>query len=70
MGGRSSKTDQQGEVNNNVIVQQHIDILTDSRTLLIVLIVLKVLEFLYIIARDYRRGIKKNAVRNDKADRA
>lgn len=70
MGGRSSKTDQQGEVNNNVIVQQHIDILTDSRTLLIVLIFLKVLEFVYIIAREYRRGIKKNAVRNDKADRA
>lgn len=72
MGGKTSKTtvDSQGQINNNVIVQDHIEILADSRILLGVLILLKILEFLYIIFRDYSRRIKKYAVRNDKADRA
>lgn len=59
MGGKSSKTDQEGTVNNNVNVQTHIELLTDSRTLLGVLILLKIIELLYVMIKDYRRGVKK-----------
>lgn len=70
MGGKSSKTDQEGTVNNNVNVQTHIELLTDSRTLLGVLILLKIIELLYVMIKDYRRGVKKSAIRNHKSDSA
>lgn len=69
MGGTDSKQasdiNSNGQINNNVVVQEHVDVLKDSRILLGIIIGLKVFEILYIIYRDHLRGRKKQAVRNE-----
>lgn len=67
MGGKESKTDinSSGQVNNNVIVQQHIEMWREGRILVYVLIVLRVFEILYVLYKDFYHGLKKKAARNN-----
>lgn len=74
MGGKQTKQESEinstGQINNNVIVQEHVDIIKDSRILLCISIGLKMFEIVYIIYRDHIRGKKKQAVRNEATDKA
>lgn len=71
MGGKETKPvadiNSNGQINDNVIVQEYVEIWKGSRTLLFVLVVLKICQILYVIYLDYRHGIKKNAIRNDRS---
>lgn len=72
MGGSPSKADihSTGQINNNVVVQDHVEIWKDGRILLCILVGLKIFEIFYVIYKDHLRGAKKNAIRNDRNDKA
>lgn len=73
MGGKLTKEEASitstGQVNNNVIVEDHIQIWKDGRILLGALLALKIFEILYVLYKDHVRSAKKNAVRNDRNER-
>lgn len=74
MGGKSSKETAEihanGQVNNNVVVQEHVEIWKDGRVLLFALVILKIFEIAYIIYKNHIRAAKKQALRNDRIDKA
>lgn len=73
MGGTSTKEvakiNSTGQVNNSIIVEDHIQIWKDGRTLLAVLVVLKIFEILYVLYKEHIHSAKKRAVRNDRNER-
>lgn len=77
MGGRTSKEETSqdakltGQVNNNVVVDNHLQITNkEVLTILYVIAGVMVLQFLYKILKDYSRGLKKQGKRSDTVDRA
>lgn len=67
MGGRSTKeqTDvhSSGQINNNVLIENHVEITNKILYVMIILVIVSVLAFLYLIAKDRVRGIKKSILR-------
>lgn len=66
MGGTDSKdvkVDSTGQINNNVIVQDHIEIANKSMMVLYAILAVQIIQLLYAIYRDHVRGIKKQAAR-------
>lgn len=65
MGSSKSKEttiESSGPINNNVIIDDHIQITNkEAMVLIYVLIGLKLFEIFYILYRDHRRAIKKAA---------
>lgn len=73
MGGKESKdtkVDSTGQINNNVIVQDHVEIVNRGVMVLYVILAVQIIQLLYAIYRDHIRGTKKTAVRNVKIDSA
>lgn len=73
MGKSNSKPvsiDSAGQINNNVIIEDEVHITNKEAMILIyIMLALKVFEILYVLYRDHRRSIKKNAVRDHSSDK-
>lgn len=71
MGGKESKESEvnsSGQVNNNIIVQEHVDAMKDSRNLLYILVALQLFQILYVLYKDHRRGMKKSISRENRTE--
>lgn len=66
MGGKSSKEEAEilsaGQINNNVIVEDHVQQVSNMFYILIAILAVNVFNLLYKLYRDRLRGVKKNAI--------
>lgn len=67
---KSTKLDSTGQINNNVIVQDHVELVNKGVIMLYAILAVQIIQLAYAIYRDHVRGIKTQAKRDVKTDSA